>query len=248
MEAAACYIGETKNPDRDAKIAMNLEGAYGVFIYTLIPIAFVIVIGTKALGNVSLADPKTIFVSFAAKVFGSGPEQPARVADRDHADPRADPLGAQRHHRHSPVAPSDVNGRPVPEVLPAGQPPRCAGPRDGLQRRLLDHRRVLRRRRPDLHVLERRLPRLVRPGARRLLPAAQGPAEREAAVQAAGVDEVPGARARRLLHVHLLLRRDHLRELRMQRRRSQDAPVLLHRLRPCSPRTSRSTGGASATT
>jgi amino acid transporter len=72
MEAAACYIGETKNPDRDAKIAMNLEGAYGVFIYTLIPIAFVIVIGTKALGNVALADPKTIFVSFAAKVFGSG--------------------------------------------------------------------------------------------------------------------------------------------------------------------------------
>ncbi len=47
MEAAACYIGETKNPDRDAKIAMNLEGAYGLFIYTLIPIAFVIVLGTK---------------------------------------------------------------------------------------------------------------------------------------------------------------------------------------------------------
>jgi amino acid transporter len=72
MEAAACYIGETRNPDRDAKIALNLEGAYGVFIYTLIPVAFVIVIGTKALGNVALADPKTIFVSFAAKVFGSG--------------------------------------------------------------------------------------------------------------------------------------------------------------------------------
>ncbi len=72
MEAAACYIGETKNPDRDAKIAMNLEGAYGVFIYTLIPLAFVIVIGTKALGNVALVDPKTIFVTFASKVFGSG--------------------------------------------------------------------------------------------------------------------------------------------------------------------------------
>ena len=72
MEAAACYIGETRNPDRDAKIAMNLEGAYGVFIYTLIPIAFVIVIGTKALGNVALADPKTIFVNFASKVFGAG--------------------------------------------------------------------------------------------------------------------------------------------------------------------------------
>ena len=73
MEAAACYIGETKNPDRDAKIAMNLEGAYGVFIYTLIPIAFVIVIGTKALGNVALADPKTIFVTFARRSSGRGP-------------------------------------------------------------------------------------------------------------------------------------------------------------------------------
>src|SRR6202022_3123096 len=48
MEAAACYIGETKDPDRDAKIAMNLEGAYDVFIYVMIPVAFVIVIGPKA--------------------------------------------------------------------------------------------------------------------------------------------------------------------------------------------------------
>ena len=45
MEAAACYIGETKNPDRDAKIAMNLEGPYGLFIYTMIPVAFIIVLG-----------------------------------------------------------------------------------------------------------------------------------------------------------------------------------------------------------
>src|ERR1700694_1392184 len=72
MEAAACYIGETKTPDRDAKIAMNLEGAYGVFIYVMIPVAFVIVIGTKALGNAALVDPKTIFVNFASKVFGAG--------------------------------------------------------------------------------------------------------------------------------------------------------------------------------
>jgi amino acid transporter len=72
MEAAACYIGETRNPDRDAKIAMNLEGAYGLFIYTMIPIAFVIVIGTTALGNASLVDPKTIFVTFSSKVFGAG--------------------------------------------------------------------------------------------------------------------------------------------------------------------------------
>src|SRR5207237_8532451 len=45
MEAAACYIGECKDPERDAKIAMNLGGGYGLFIYPLIPIAFVIVLG-----------------------------------------------------------------------------------------------------------------------------------------------------------------------------------------------------------
>jgi amino acid transporter len=72
MEAAACYIGETRNPDRDAKIAMNLEGAYGLFIYVMIPVAFIIVLGSKALGNPALVDPKTIFVHFASTVFGSG--------------------------------------------------------------------------------------------------------------------------------------------------------------------------------
>src|SRR3984893_10047035 len=72
MEAAACYIGETKDPDRDAKIAMNLEGAYGLFIYVMIPVAFIIVLGSTALGNASLVDPKTIFVHFASKVFGAG--------------------------------------------------------------------------------------------------------------------------------------------------------------------------------
>jgi amino acid transporter len=69
MEAAACYIGECSNPDQDAKIAMNLEGAYGVFIYTMVPIAFIIVLGAAALADPSLADPKTIFVTFAGKVF-----------------------------------------------------------------------------------------------------------------------------------------------------------------------------------
>jgi Amino acid transporters len=70
MEAAACYIGECKDPERDAKIAMNLEGAYGLFIYTLIPIAFIVVLGAKALSNSALVDPKTIFVTFSGKVFG----------------------------------------------------------------------------------------------------------------------------------------------------------------------------------
>src|SRR5438552_12410987 len=70
MEAAACYICECKNPERDAKIAMNLEGGYGLFIYTLIPVAFIIVLGAEALSNPALVDPKTIFVTFAGKVFG----------------------------------------------------------------------------------------------------------------------------------------------------------------------------------
>jgi amino acid transporter len=65
MEAAACYIGECKDPDRDAKIAMNLEGGYGVFIYTMIPVSFILV-------GVTSADPKTIFVNFSQKVFGGG--------------------------------------------------------------------------------------------------------------------------------------------------------------------------------
>jgi amino acid transporter len=74
MEAAACYIGETRDPERDAKIAMNLEGGYGLLIYTLIPVAFITVLGAKALSNSSLVDPNTIFVTFAGKVFNTGGE------------------------------------------------------------------------------------------------------------------------------------------------------------------------------
>lgn len=70
MEAAACYLGETKNPGRDARISMNLEGAYGVFIYTMIPAMFILVIGLPAISNAALTDPKTIFITVAAKIFG----------------------------------------------------------------------------------------------------------------------------------------------------------------------------------
>ncbi len=70
FEAAACYISECRNPDRDAKVAMTLSGTYGVFIYALIPIAFVAVLGAGALGDPALVDPKTMFVTFAGKLFG----------------------------------------------------------------------------------------------------------------------------------------------------------------------------------
>jgi amino acid transporter len=72
MEAAACYIGECRNPERDAKIAMNLEGLYGLFIYTMIPVSFVIVFGAAGLSDPAQADPKTIFSNFASVVFGTG--------------------------------------------------------------------------------------------------------------------------------------------------------------------------------
>jgi amino acid transporter len=69
MEAAACYIGECKNPDRDAPIAMNLSGGYGVFIYTFLPAAVLGVLGVKFIQG-SL-DPNAILVTTAVRSMGS---------------------------------------------------------------------------------------------------------------------------------------------------------------------------------
>jgi amino acid transporter len=65
MEAAACYIAECKDPEKDAPIAMNLEGGYGVFIYTLIPFSMLAVLGLKAIQ----ADPLALFSTFTGHVF-----------------------------------------------------------------------------------------------------------------------------------------------------------------------------------
>ena len=65
MEAAACYIAETKNPSRDAPIAMNLEGGYGAFIYTLIPFSMLAVLGLSKVQ----ADPLALFSTFAQHIF-----------------------------------------------------------------------------------------------------------------------------------------------------------------------------------
>lgn len=64
MEAAACYIGECRDPHRDAPVAMNLEGGYGVFIYTVLPFSVLAVLGV---GGVT-ADPLALFASFAGRV------------------------------------------------------------------------------------------------------------------------------------------------------------------------------------
>ena len=66
MEAAACYIAECKNPHRDAPIAMILEGGLGVFIYTMIPLSFLLVLGAKTISQ----DPYAMFVSFVDPIFG----------------------------------------------------------------------------------------------------------------------------------------------------------------------------------
>ncbi|MDQ3104001.1 MAG: APC family permease [Actinomycetota bacterium] len=66
MEAAACYIGECREPARDAKIAMTAEGLFGLFIYIMIPLMFVLVLGVA-----EELDPLTVFTDFAVSVFGT---------------------------------------------------------------------------------------------------------------------------------------------------------------------------------
>ncbi|MFZ0172380.1 MAG: APC family permease [Acidimicrobiales bacterium] len=68
MEAAACYLGECKNPSRDAPIAMALEGGYGVFIYTVIPLVFFGVLGLSAIQQTA-ADPGALFGGFMLHVI-----------------------------------------------------------------------------------------------------------------------------------------------------------------------------------
>ncbi len=69
MEAAACYIGECREPARDAKIAMTAEGLFGLFIYIMIPLMFVLVLGVA-----KTFDPLTVFTDFAVQIFGSSAE------------------------------------------------------------------------------------------------------------------------------------------------------------------------------
>ncbi len=67
MEAAACYIGECRDPARDAKIALTAEGLYGVFVYIGTAIVFVGVLGA----SLKTADPLTLYTSFCDHIFGN---------------------------------------------------------------------------------------------------------------------------------------------------------------------------------
>jgi amino acid transporter len=66
MEAAACYIGECRDPARDAKIAMSVEGLYGFFIFVFTAVALLLV-----LGGAKNIDPLTIFSTFITRITGS---------------------------------------------------------------------------------------------------------------------------------------------------------------------------------
>lgn len=74
MEAAACYIGECKEPARDAKIAMTAEGLFGLFIYVTLPIMVLAVLGTAglaALGEDFFGDANVLFNGYVDEIFGS---------------------------------------------------------------------------------------------------------------------------------------------------------------------------------
>ena len=229
MEAAACYIGECRDPERDAKIAMNLEGLYGLFIYTMIPLSFVIVFGAH-LADPALVDPKTMFTNFASAVFGSNAGWldwliSIMLIVALMLSVLNSIMGCARG-----TAP-DVDRRAVPADLLQREPARRARLLDGIQRGLLDRSGVHRRRGRDLHPVQRRLHRVVHPGAGRLLPAAQVPRRHETTGAATELHEIHGPVPRGGVLRDLVVWRSGrsvIAERPAGRQRHQD--LLLHRL------------------
>ncbi len=71
MEAAACYVGECRNPARDAKIAMTAEGLFGLFIYTTLPLMLLAVLGTAGFAALGTGDANVVFLGYVDAIFGS---------------------------------------------------------------------------------------------------------------------------------------------------------------------------------
>jgi amino acid transporter len=70
MEAAACYIGECREPARDAKIALTAEGLFGLFVYLALPIMLLSVLGYAAIAELGTGDASTIFNAYVDAIFG----------------------------------------------------------------------------------------------------------------------------------------------------------------------------------
>ena len=76
MEAAACYIGECREPVRDAKIAITAEGLFGFFVYVTLPIMVFAVLGTAGFDQLAkdnpgwIGDANILFQGYVDKIFG----------------------------------------------------------------------------------------------------------------------------------------------------------------------------------
>ena len=76
MEAAACYIGECREPVRDAKIAITAESLFGFFIYVTLPIMVFSVLGTAGLDQLAkdnegwIGDANILFQGYVDQIFG----------------------------------------------------------------------------------------------------------------------------------------------------------------------------------
>jgi amino acid transporter len=69
IEAAACYIGECREPARDAKIALTLASAYGAFIYVAVPLMLVAVLGSTMSAE-GYGDMLVAFLAYTRAIFG----------------------------------------------------------------------------------------------------------------------------------------------------------------------------------
>jgi amino acid transporter len=83
MEAAACYIGECREPARDAKIALTAEGLFGGLVYIVIPTVVLGVLGITAIQALAddpstaavepyvNGDPALMFNAYVDAIFGT---------------------------------------------------------------------------------------------------------------------------------------------------------------------------------
>lgn len=198
MEAAACYVGECRDPHRDAKIALTAEGLYGVFIYIATAVVFVGVLGA----SLKTADPLTLYTSFADHIFGSAgwvkyligvPLVFALLLSVLNAI-----MGVGRSLFQA------AEDRMLPRWFAHKKQAPRAGPGHVLQPDLLNDRRTVRLAGPDLHLLQRGLPDRRGRRADRLLPDAPVPPRPGKRVPDAWLVPLGGARRRAVPDLRLL--------------------------------------------
>ena len=66
IEAAGCYVAECRAPRRDAPRAMVAAGGVGIFMYALVPLAVLTVLGQAGVAT----DPYAMFVAFVEPIWG----------------------------------------------------------------------------------------------------------------------------------------------------------------------------------